>query len=107
MSQSPIHIRVSRDDGLMEIDWKDGPSSSITLARLRRLCPCAVCESAREAEDGLSIITPEQLGATAEIENIVRVGRYAVQIVWSGGHDSGIYTYDYLRSLGHRPGSDS
>lgn len=51
------------------------------------------------------MITPEQLGATAEIEKIIRVGRYAVQIVWSDGHDSGIYTYDYLRSLGHGPGS--
>jgi len=27
------------------------------------------------------------------------VGRYALQIYWSDGHSSGIYTFDYLRGL--------
>jgi len=27
------------------------------------------------------------------------VGRYAVQIAWTDGHDSGIYTFEYLREL--------
>jgi len=38
------------------------------------------------------------LGA-AETGKAELVGRYALQIYWSDGHSSGIYTFDYLRNL--------
>jgi DUF971 family protein len=34
-----------------------------------------------------------------EIDRFDPVGRYALQIVWFDGHDTGLYSYKYLRSL--------
>ena len=45
------------------------------------------------------MITADQMASTAVVERVQKVGRYAVQIVWEDGHDSGIYTYAYLRQL--------
>ena len=95
----PEKIHVSVEDATMHILWRDENESVLPLDLLRRRCPCAVCEGNREEEDGLHVITVDQMGATAEVERIQKVGRYAIQIVWKDGHDSGIYTYSFLRQL--------
>jgi DUF971 family protein len=46
------------------------------------------------------MISPDELNASAAISDVVPVGRYAIQIRWQDGHDTGIYTYDFLRALG-------
>ena len=35
----------------------------------------------------------------ADVPQALRVGRYAVQLIWSDGHQTGIYSFDYLRAL--------
>ena len=86
----------------MHLEWGDGLKQELRLARLRQLCPCAVCEGNRfgQADDDLHVITTDQLSATAGVREILPVGRYAIQVLWDDGHDSGIYTYGYLKSLG-------
>ncbi len=86
----------------MEIAWKEGETGRVALSHLRRHCPCAPCVEGREkqAEDsGLHMITAAEMGATDEVLAVHPVGRYAIQIRWNDGHDTGIYTYDYLRQL--------
>ena len=104
MSQEPAlsKIDVNRDSEIMVLNWKDGLRQKVTLADLRRLCPCAVCEGNRlqHQEGELHMITNDELQATAGLREVVPVGRYAIQIRWADGHDTGIYTYSYLRSLG-------
>jgi len=95
----PVKIHFSVDDATMHIHWQDGCESVLPLERVRRLCPCAVCEGRRSEDDGLQMITADQMASTAVVERVQKVGRYAVQIVWEDGHDSGIYTYAYLRQL--------
>ncbi len=46
------------------------------------------------------MLTPEERDATADVVDVVPVGRYAIQIRWGDGHDTGIYTYDSLRRMG-------
>ena len=86
----------------MGLTWSDEVHQDLPLESLRRLCPCAVCEGNRmtEAADCLHVIQPDVLQATASVSDVTSVGRYAIQIRWADGHDTGIYTYSYLRSLG-------
>ena len=86
----------------MEIEWKEGEPRRIVLSHLRRNCPCALCVEGRQnqaGDSGLYMITAAEMAATDEVLAVHPVGRYAIQIKWSDGHDTGIYTFDYLRQL--------
>lgn len=99
----PVRIDVKRDDGEMEIEWRGGRVDSLPLSVLRRWCPCALCSDRREQQArgrGLHMLTPGERDATADVADVVPVGRYAIQIRWGDGHDTGIYTYDSLRRMG-------
>lgn len=78
------------------IDWTDGLSGKWRLADLRRKCPCAVCvdEYTRER-----ILDPSTIANDLAAKNIQSVGQYAIQVFFSDGHSTGIFSYDYLRSL--------
>lgn len=95
-------LDVTQDKGIMTVVWDDGRSQEIQLSDLRRLCPCAVCEGnrAQQTSDALHMISPDELSASPAVSDVVPVGRYAIQIRWKDGHDTGIYTYDFLKSLG-------
>ncbi len=95
-------IDVQSEKGVMSILWKDQTEQELRLDDLRRLCPCAVCEGNRSAQDSdsLHMISPDEQGASSGVVEIIPVGRYAIQIRWDDGHDTGIYTYELLRSLG-------
>ena len=51
---------------------------------------------------GRRILRPEDVPEDAHPTAIHYVGRYALQFVWSDGHDTGIYPFDYLRRLGEQ-----
>ena len=97
----PKHITVSKSKGL-RIDWSDGVHSEYELQYLRDHCPCATCSEARNDE------APAKTGpaspfpmyqAPLRIESVEPMGNYAIKIHWSDGHDSGIYTFEYLRAI--------
>lgn len=83
----------------LAVAWGDGHESYYSLERLRRDCPCAGCRSRAAApREGspLRVVAaprPEELA----VVRLVPVGSYAVQIVWSDGHDAGIYAFEALR----------
>ncbi len=82
----------------ISIDWSDGHRSLHTLSVLRRYCPCASCKTEgehRESSPLLPVLTP----GMNELSTIVPVGSYALQFIWKDGHQTGIYTYEYLRQL--------
>ena len=87
---------------MLDLVWGDEIAQRIRLEDLRRLCPCAVCEGTRAKQESseLHVISSAELSASASVVNLTPVGRFAIQIRWSDGHDTGIYTYDYLRSMG-------
>jgi DUF971 family protein len=49
---------------------------------------------------GVRTLRPEMVGQDVYPTAIHYVGRYALQFVWSDGHSTGIYTYEYLREIG-------
>ena len=70
--------------------------SHYTYSELRERCPCAPCTVLVSGQGGeapfAQMVAP---GLTAR--DIVPVGRYALHIVFSDGHDSGIFPFDLLR----------
>jgi DUF971 family protein len=97
----PLAIRREGNEHLV-IDWSDGVRTTYTWAQLRKNCPCAGCREEREKPpDPLRILKPEELVPLAPV-SMAPVGRYAYKIVWSDGHDTGIYTLEWLRELGQQ-----
>jgi DUF971 family protein len=91
---TPTEIRRLGTDGL-RIVWKDGHQSDLGTQYLRDHCPCAECR--RRPRRSLPVIARQR--ARVFPAAISLVGRYAVNIQWSDGHDSGIYSYHTLRRL--------
>lgn len=95
----PAEIKKVSEDSL-QISWIDGFSSTILLKDLRANCPCAQCQG--EEVGGRKYTLPKLEIAQPgmyEIESIEPVGNYAVNIHWKDGHDTGIYSFEYLREI--------
>lgn len=101
----PADIQVSRERRTLAIRWADGHESTYPFDLLRRECPCALCNDRRAkapAAGGMTltvlsgpVVRPGEVQAAA----VAPVGRYAINFSWSDGHDSGIYSFDFLREL--------
>jgi ATP-binding protein involved in chromosome partitioning len=97
MSDATTPLGIAQDGpGHLRIEWKDGQVSRYPVRELRLACPCAACI---EELTGRPILKPEDVPAEVKPVQIKPVGRYAVQIYWTDGHDSGIYTFENLRGL--------
>lgn len=85
--------RLGRDS--VAVRWSDGHESLYPNGYLRDQCPCAACRGSR------SLVTPLPVLGGRELYpvKIGVVGRYALSIQWSDQHDSGIYSYETLRTL--------
>lgn len=85
---------VDRVDDGIQITWQDGKRFLYPSAFLRQRCPCAVC---RETP-GHASPQPIPKGPVS-IKSAHPIGRYAIQFVFSDGHDTGIYSFEYLRKI--------
>jgi prepilin-type processing-associated H-X9-DG protein len=99
-----VKIHVSTGEGV-DITWADGHASHYDFVYLRGECPCATCNDERAKKaDAPSVVpaapSPLQMfkpkpGARAA----QAVGHYAIKIGFTDGHSTGIYSYDYLRTI--------
>src|SRR4051812_20002319 len=85
-----------KDDRILTILWNDGVCSEYEVRMLRLSCPCAACVNEWTGE---KILKAEKVPGEVRPVRLHSVGRYAINIQWSDGHSTGIYAYDYLRSL--------
>jgi DUF971 family protein len=84
----------------LAVKWDDGSESFVPLENLRRACPCAGCKGEMDIMGNLYKNPEKPLTAKAfELVKIVSVGGYAIQPVWADGHNTGIYSFDYLRRI--------
>ncbi len=95
----PASIRREETAGQVTVAWTDGHTSRYEMRALRRSCPCAGCRDEREDTNPLRLAPPAPAADAHRLDRIQLVGRYALQFIWGDGHDAGIYSYDYLRSL--------
>lgn len=84
------------DKGVLGIEWSDGHKGVYPVRYLRQRCPCAACTDEWTGEVRLK---PEDVPLLIALEDVEPVGRYALQFKFSDGHDTGIYSYSFLRKL--------
>jgi len=92
---TPAKIRQS-GPGELAILWQDGVESLYPVRELRLACGCAACVDEWTGEGRLD---PASVPEDVHPLKIESVGRYAIQISWSDGHETGIYPFERLRAL--------
>jgi len=106
--KKPTSVKVHVSSGAgVDIIWADSHSSHFDFAYLRDECPCATCNDERGKKEAFKSLAPG-FGSSAALpmfkpkpraNSATQVGNYAIQISFSDGHSTGIYSYDYLRSI--------
>jgi DUF971 family protein len=88
------------DKKYLDITWDNDSESLINLKYLRDECPCANCKGETIL---LKTYRPPKLEVvnsdSYKIKQIKTVGDYAIQITWKDGHNTGIYSWEYLKNL--------
>jgi len=100
---APVKLDLKKDRGLT-IEWPDGTTSYFSIALLRRLSPSAEARKLREeiARNPLTVLPasrPGASGAALAVDSAELVGNYAIRLRFSDGHDTGIYSWAYLREI--------
>jgi DUF971 family protein len=91
----PREIAQEGDAGL-RITWADEHICRYGAPALRGVCPCAQCVN---EWTGQRTLQPEAVSPELTIVDLSLVGRYALNFRWSDGHETGIYSFKYLREL--------
>ena len=91
---SPLALGNSQDKGQLRLNWPDGREQRLDHAELRRQCPCSQCRAFRL--QGSTVLVDSRIRVIA-----VNTQGYGVQLVFSDGHERGIYPWAYLAGLGH------
>lgn len=96
------------DDRQLLIRWSDGVEQRIPFRVLREACPCATCREKAEGKSrtvqtderrgNLPILSPAE-ARPLDVLSMRPVGNYGYHVDYSDGHSTGIYTFEYLRSL--------
>lgn len=84
----------------LAIRWQDAHESYIPVPMLRAASPSAEVQGEQDIFGQIRGGGAGAGPADVEILSWVQVGNYAIQFRFSDGHQTGIYTYDYLRRLG-------
>ena len=92
---TPEKIEQAGPDAL-RIAWGDGATFTYPVRGLRLSCACAHCV---DEWTGANLLDPLSVPDDIHPLAIHSVGRYAIAIEWSDGHDTGIYSFERLREL--------
>jgi DUF971 family protein len=91
----PTELRVKRAARTLDVTFDDGQAFSLTAEYLRVMTPSAE-DRGHGSGPGRTVHSKILVG----IADIEAVGRYAARIVFSDGHDTGLYSWDELYRLG-------
>jgi DUF971 family protein len=106
--RKPASVKAHVTSGAgVDITWSDTHASHYDFAYLREQCPCAMCNDERQKKNDapqpaapvlssplLPMFKPKLTARAAQA-----VGNYALQIDFTDGHATGIYSFDYLRTI--------
>lgn len=99
-ADTPEHIDLVKDRGLT-VRWNDGTASYYPIAHLRRLSPSADQRELRKsmAHNPLTVLPSSGAGGPVVAVDAELVGNYAIRVVFSDGHQTGLFTWSYLRAI--------
>jgi len=94
---NPVEIRLRTRSRVLEVAFDDGARYLLPFEYLRVFSPSAEVKGHGPGQEVL--VTGKQ---DVGIRAVEPVGQYAVKLVFDDGHDSGLYSWKYLRELGDR-----
>jgi len=98
-------VSLKSDGDSLVIEWSDGVTHRLKWTLLRELCPCATCRTNRanppEAAPLLPVLSPAET-QPIQATGMRPIGNYAYGIDFNDGHNTGIYSLDFLRNLGEQ-----
>jgi DUF971 family protein len=102
MAIKPVHLDLDKEKGLT-VAWNDGTESFYSITRLRKLSPSADARQLREdiKNNPLTVLPASAVsdGTPLTALGAEMIGNYAIRISFSDGHDTGIYSWRYLREI--------
>lgn len=87
---------VEESNSKISIKWSDDLETNYNAPQLRKACPCASCIDEWTGEKRL---IDESVSDDIDFSHISIVGRYALNFHFSDGHDTGIFSFKFLRNL--------
>jgi len=101
MTLRPNAICLDKKRRVLDISWNDGQGSEYSWDALRAACPCAGCRGGHESMGAAPDVTVFSLTPVQNftLDRVELSGNYALQLHWSDGHNSGIYSWEYLREM--------
>lgn len=87
---------IEESDSEVSIRWSDDSESRFSAPQLRRACPCASCINEWTGE---KMLDASKIADELTFSSISIVGRYALNFHFSDGHDTGIFSFKYLREM--------
>lgn len=96
----PTHVELHSAAHLLTIQWSDGVQTDFSLRYLRGWCPCATCQ-------GHFALSKVFADSDATLMDVEPVGSYAMKLTWLSGHNTGIYSFEYLRQIYETPPGES
>ncbi len=97
MPLAPSNIQqIGRE---LAVHWNDGAETFFELEFLRRACPCAACGGEPDVMGNIARPKVTYTDESFQLIGFGIVGGYALQPRWRDGHETGLYTFQYLRRL--------
>ena len=93
----PTELRLDKEKHILTVSYDDGQSFALPAELLRVLSPSAEVQG-HSPDQRVTVPGKKNVG----IARIEPVGNYAVRIVFTDGHDTGLYVWEYLRELGEQ-----
>ena len=90
----PLEIKLHQSSKLLEIKFNNLTECMLSCEFLRVHSPSAEVRGHGPGQETLQV---QKENVT--IENIETIGQYAIKLIFSDGHNTGIYTWDYLYEL--------
>jgi DUF971 family protein len=98
---TPTEIRARSNSRLLVVSFADGRTFELPFEYLRTHSPSAEVKGHGPGQETL-VLGKQTVG----IKAVEQVGQYAVRIVFDDGHDSGLFSWRYLRELGEQQASN-
>ncbi len=94
---NPTEIKLRTRSRVLEVAFDDGARFELPFEYLRVHSPSAEVKGHGPGQEVL-VLGKQNVGIRA----VEPVGQYAVKLVFDDGHDSGLFTWNYLRELGEK-----
>jgi DUF971 family protein len=97
LASEPTGVELSDTTHTIIINWADGKTTRLSYKDLRDACRCAGCV---DELTGKKTLDRNSISDHIGVDEPEPVGHYGIRFAFTDGHDTGIYTWERLRSLG-------